>query len=384
MTRQTPSLGTSRVERYYNKIVAAFVLLTVALVAVIVYFSFSKTEIVVTTTAVERDITVETTLQEVDGVLLITEAEQTVTYTEIEGDQVPGKAGGTVTIFNNYNQSQPLVETTRLLSEGGVLFRTQETVTVPVGGSVEVAVAADEDGAAGNIGPGRLEVVALWDGLKDRIYAESSEPMVGGLVTAGVVSQNDIANAKEQVGVKLKDEAWTRIQSDAEGRSEGLPENALLLDVDEPLLLETLSTDVDASAGDERDRFDVTQKATIGAPVVNEAILREQLLMILQQGVPEGYELVSSDIAFEDMVVGISGVSDDRTNADLSVTLPVTTRATDISTFVDVRALTHLTETEVQSYLKEFDQIAEVQVHFSPFWVTRTPDVIDNITLTVE
>ena len=151
-TKHPSSVAESRIERYYSKIVIAFVVVAVVLIGLIVYFSFTKTTVTVTPTVQNSTVTIESSLSELGGTLVLTDVSGTHDYTAIEGTaSKTGKASGTVTLYNKYTVDQPLIETTRLLSDTGVLFRTQETVTVPAGGQVEVPVAADQEGATGNI-----------------------------------------------------------------------------------------------------------------------------------------------------------------------------------------------------------------------------------------
>lgn len=96
-----------------------------------------------------------------------------------------GVATGTVTLVNETGAAQPLVATTRLLSEGGVLFRLRDRVTVPAGGTVEAAVYADQPGPSGDIGPSRFTIPGLSPALQASIYARSSSPMTGGVVYDG-------------------------------------------------------------------------------------------------------------------------------------------------------------------------------------------------------
>lgn len=377
----SPSLSTSRIERWYNKIVIGFVVLTVILIALIAYFSFSKTTITVTSADLSQEITLEANASDLGGLVLVTDVESAVSVDQFDTfEEAEGRASGTVTIVNNYSQNQPLVETTRLLSEEGVLFRTQETVTVPAGGSVEVAVAADEEGADGDIGPSTFEIVALWDGLKEDIYATSEEPMTGGTVKSAVVSATDIANAQEEAESAIASVAIERFQEDIQTREE-LPDNPYL--VEGAYVVEALSENANAEAGDTVSALEVSTTATVAGAVIDRESLSAYVKEQLDQIVAEGVQL-GSDQTIQDVTVSVTSIAEDSTDAVLQIAFSVDMKLSPESEILDSKQLVNKSEGEVQTYLTAFDEITEVSVRFSPFWLKRTPALADNITLQVQ
>lgn len=375
------TLGNSRIEQYYNKIVGVFVILTVILVLLIGYFSFSKTTITIYPAEIEEEITIETTLQELGGVVLLTEVEGSKEYSGFTSAvSKPAKASGTVTIVNNYSQNQPLVETTRLLSTEGVLFRTQETVTVPAGGSVEVEVAADEEGEKGNIPPSKFEIVALWEGLKDDIYATSDTAMTGGVVEVAAVTTEDIETAKEELQNELLAQAQELFVAELDNR-ENFPERTFLPEV--PTVLEVLSEEVDAEPGDEVDTLTVTQELTVSMPVLNQDKLLEMIRAKIQETLPEGQEL-KEEISMDAVSVIVNSLSDDKTDGAITITTTHKRTINADSDLIDLRQLTNKSSQEVKAYLEAFEEIESVDISLSPFWMTRTPSLTDHITVLVE
>jgi hypothetical protein len=101
---------------------------------------------------------------------------------------VQSKAGGTITIVNEYSgEEQTLVRNTRFQTPEGLVFRIQEPVTVPgktatAGGTVEARVLADDVGEKYNVGPVARFTVPGFDGKPQfsSFYARSSAPMTGG------------------------------------------------------------------------------------------------------------------------------------------------------------------------------------------------------------
>lgn len=103
-----------------------------------------------------------------------------------------GIATGVVTLSNRTASDQPLVATTRLLSDEGVLFRLRDATEIPAGGSVDATVYADEAGSAGNVGPSHFTIPGLPTSLQDDIDAASAVPMDGGVIQVGILSQADV------------------------------------------------------------------------------------------------------------------------------------------------------------------------------------------------
>lgn len=128
---------------------------------------------------------------------------------------VANVARGTVRIESHWSEVQPLAATTRLLSEGGVLFRTTRRVDVPPGGVAEVEVTADQPGESGNIGPGRFTIVALWPGLQEKIFGTSTVGTAGGGGTAAAVAEPDLAKAEGAARAKALDSAAAELAKDA-------------------------------------------------------------------------------------------------------------------------------------------------------------------------
>lgn len=375
------TIAQSRIEQHYTKIVAGFVLVTLLLIGSIVYFSLSKTTITVVPNTLEQEVEITSSLEELGGVLLIAETEGEKEFSGSSNvSEQPGLAGGTVTIVNSYSQAQPLVATTRLLSDEGVLFRTQETVTVPAGGSVEVAVAADEEGAQGNIGPSRFEIVALWDGLKDQIYATSDAPMTGGVVYRATLTDKDIQAANSELQEELLDGLKETFDADIAGRND-LPQNAF---VGETVYIdEILSSDVSAEAGDEVDSFTVYQELRGLLPIIDEDALDMVIEQNVQEVVPSEVTLLALPTV-DDAEIAITNINDNGDNATVTIIVNITTTINENSALLDARELINLSATEVQSYFSSFDEVKSVSVLFSPFWVTRTPGMAESINIQLQ
>lgn len=379
------SISQSRIEQYYNKIVAAFIVLTAVLLVVIFYFSFSKTSVAVRAAPIAKTIELQATLEDLDGLVLLTDVEGSKEYTDVRSTMTKtGKSGGTVTLYNNYTQNQPLVATTRLLSAEGVLFRTAETVTVPAGGSVDVPVIADVEGVAGDIGPTTFEIVALWEGLKKDIYGKSTAHMTGGQLSIGAVTEQDIEKAHVALTDELLVQGTALFQNELTTRS-GLPTNPFI-PTTSAFFAATISEESNASAGDEVSRFTVTQHHTVAAPVVN----KEKLLAFVKDRITTtiGTDFsLFSDITAEMLTLSIDELRIDEVtdtqSAAVTISVPLTVLINNSHVVVNPEKLTNKTAEEVRAYLTAFPEIESVTVEFSPFWIKRTPALADHIDIQI-
>lgn len=156
----------------------------------------------------EFDVTVRLaeTYSEADGAIEWhpVEAQKTVEIdVQHAATAVEGTAGGDVVIYNEGRSSQPLVATTRFLSEDGVLFRLKDRVTIPPGGRVTARIEADEPGATGDVPAGRWTIPGLPPATQQVVYGISEAAMTGGVVLDGApLTQEEldaaVASALEQ------------------------------------------------------------------------------------------------------------------------------------------------------------------------------------------
>jgi len=153
-----------------------------------------------------------------EGTLLARAVETDVSASDVfaatgEAEVSGGKASGQVKIVNTTSSPYAFVATTRLLSEGGVLFRMTKAASIPPNGEVIVDVAADQPGASGDIGPSNFTIPGLSAGLQTQITGVSDSAMTGGGGKAKAVSQEDIDAAKASLEEKLKAEALENIKA---------------------------------------------------------------------------------------------------------------------------------------------------------------------------
>lgn len=345
-----------RIQRFFSPLIIGYGVIVLLVLAFIFYVAFSKTTIIVTLAQSADTATFSYTAKELAGEVITTPVSHQIEFTDYEGESEDAIARGNVSIINNYSTDQPLVKTTRLLSEDGVLFRTDETVTVPAGGSVTVSVYADQVGASGNIEPTKFEIVALWDGLKDNIYAESATAMTGGIIKRVTLTDTLAEQAELQATTELPRAAAADLQTKT---TNGTVDPTLVM-------LEETTTSVNPAIGETSNTISATTTTTASTIVFDPAALTT---------------LISADYPTGDitkLTYKLEKNNDDILVITGSVPLPINEPSLN---FIRRADLTNKTPQQIQDALLAYDQVTAVVVQITPFWATRSPSLEQQIHL---
>lgn len=381
----------SRVQttRFYKKIAIAFGAGVLLVLAAIIYFSFTKTTVTISIVPKEVSATffvnVFKDAAQVEaasspallGQLVSTELTKTKTFENTNtGAETPAQAEGTVTIYNNWSSEQPLAATTRLLTPDGTLFRIKDRVDVPAGGTLEnVAVYADQPGAAGNIEPTKFTIPGLWPGLQDKIYAESTEAMTGGMRSAKTVTQSLVTEARATLLKEMLPEAVDAVKADS-----GVQTSSAAV-------LEQMVSPIDQTAttqpptDSEGATFDLTLAVHYLGVVFDQADLTKLANDMVKDQLADDQQLqagatgtLTYTVDSQDLEAGV---------ARLSVTYTAAAVPRRTSPIFDRQALTTLDEQDIKARLANYDAVTDVTVHFSPFWMRHASKLRDHIEIVV-
>jgi len=197
------------------------------------------------------------------------------------------KARGMITIYNEYStHAQPLVATTRFVSEGGKLFRLVHGVTVPgtsmqdgqiKAGTIEAQVVADEAGSEFNIQPTKFTIPGFKStpSKYSKFYAQSKKVMSGGgdgNQKVHIVTQSDIDKAKKEALVSLNNSYKQKIKEVA-------GKDIILLDdaIDKKEATYKLSNSLNEIV----DSFQLTASMKVTAIVVQRDKLKKMIAQML-------------------------------------------------------------------------------------------------------
>lgn len=354
--------------KLYRRIAVSFVLLTCVLLFGVVYLSFASATIQVV--AEPQTITVSKKIP-ISGKVLSTIFEQAKTFIlEGDGETVQAKAGGLVTIYNTHSADQPLVATTRLLSPEGVLFRLDDTVNVPAGGSVVVSAHADVVGQSGEIAPTRFTIPGLNESLQKKIYAENSEVFTGGEVIVQVLTQEQLDTFALQLQEQIAEAAEEQLMVQA-GEYSG-----------QVFTTEVLERKSDTEPGKESGQVTLSLRVQVNGVFFDKEAMWEQMQDELLAAIPEDFELQATSI--DQMMLSIEQMDVDAGVATLLAKVDGSALLSPQSALLEKGQFAGKSAASVKEQLEAYDLIASVDVRLTPFWLKRLPSLPDHIQVEVE
>ncbi|MBU0646316.1 hypothetical protein KJ611_02445 [Patescibacteria group bacterium] len=374
-------LATNQVTlKIYRRIAVGFVLVVAAILLIVIYIS--TTQATIRIQPVEETIKAEMILDIVKNPTLESEIRGRVVAGTIGKSadfapsglgkkEVTGVAKGEVTIYNKSGANQPLVKTTRLLTESGVLFRIENDVEVPAGGSVKVNAYADQAGHTGDIGPSQFTIPGLNEAKQKQIYAASTGEMKGGLAVVSVVSDQDIVNAAAQLKSELEAEAQTMLRDEVGDSYDG-----------ETFLTTIVDQTSTAAAGEESAAFAMAMTIKVVGVFYDRTALEEIATRKLYDSLTRGKEFARVNTEGLQSTIEKADVEDEMANVRVyldGVTIPSAT-----STALDPGRFVGMNEGQVRQLLLSEGVAQNVQVDFFPFWVGSVPRLRDHVYIEIE
>lgn len=386
MTRRPPRKRISL--RRFQRLTIVFFFVTIIVLAAVVYIALGRTTILVTpaiqTPVMLLHLTVGPQSSEaggtgpdVPGTVLATDVKTELTWNDFaSSDTQDARAGGNVTIVNTSAKTQPLQAGTRLLSETGILFRTVEAIVSAPRTRVEVAVLADEVGKQGEIGASKFEIIALWQALKPQIYAESSAPMTGGTRSVTRLARADLDAAEKQAREQLQSQARKDVTQILAEDPSMKALSVLTVEIEKAIVI------ANAEVGQEVDRVAISAKGSANAIAVEMDAYEKKVRSLAEKNVELDLRLIGIDPAAA--VVTVKGVNSEKHTAALELRVEPQVAAEVSNAIFDPAKLTNLSRPQIESRLRQFDEVADVSVRFSPFWVFRSPALADHIQIRLQ
>jgi hypothetical protein len=295
--------------------------------------------------------------------LIETRKEKTVNVRrDGQGQVVSDFSRGEVTLINKQNDEQRLLPKTHLRHEAsGVFFLTDGPVVIPPQGETVVPVTAKEQGAGGNVEPGRFIVDKLSASLQQVIFGQSSFRFSGGEVVESVLSEQEIEMKKTEALEMAKQEA----RGELTALSGGASINPELIAYDE----ETVETTV--TAGSRAVEFNVYAKVRARAFVVDENDLLNLTLLTLKSSQKEGQEFLN----YDPRSFGVEIVRSDFERGEVIIRGSLTgVFASKIApTVFSASNVAGLSNSEAVEKLKQMAGVGGAEVVLAPFWVKTVP-----------
>jgi len=375
---------TSRPISIYKKIAVSFIVLTLLLVAAVVYFSVVSVKIVIipnkerTAASFMATIKDKESGQEVSGNIIggaietvPLEAEGTFSSTgrEVEGVEVTG----TVTIFNTSSREQPLIKTTRLLSSDNKLFRLKDTVRVPARGQLDnVKIYADEPSSEMEIGPTKFTIPGLNTASQKLIYAESKEVTVYSETGDLLISAEDLQQARDN----LRDQLSAKIDKLINVKKyKGF--DKIVADFN----AEAIEFSTDKKAGEKAENFFMTAKVDAALVAFNIEDIAELAKMKISENLPDDKDLASFDS--DNFEFAVDRYDLEAKTADLKVEASAQMILKGGTEIIKPEKLVGLTREQLDDYLSSLREVAGYEIRFTPGWITKVPALVDHVKVEV-
>ncbi|MBP6859398.1 MAG: hypothetical protein KBC69_02115 [Candidatus Magasanikbacteria bacterium] len=374
--RVTTKLAPEPPVRFYRTIAVTFLIVTLILLGVIIFFTAKKATIVIVAKTDNKNINLELNVAKqknselsLVGLVTTTQFSWVQKYFPTGNKTTDGLAVGEVVLFNQTSAPQTLVKTTRLLTPGGVLFRLSDRVLVPAGGQTTAAVYADQAGASGNIAPSTFTIPGLSEDKQKVIYASSSAAMVGGVRTIGVLSAEDVKAAKLDFANKVKQSIENSLGEDEDFSQKLIfvPDNNI---------------SVDKEVGQEVSEFNLSGTSTAVVVYYNKEELKNILAKEISNHVDDTVEKVLSLNKEPQVTLGTYDVDKQKATLsvyqDVLVTLDVNGEKLSVNNFFGKK------KDEIERYVFGLGHVVGVDVKFSPSWMRSAPSVPDKVQVVVK
>lgn len=367
IAKSTKTLSSAIALKSYRKLAINFLILTVNLAIIVLYFTLSQATITIVPKKEKITHQVSVPLADISGRIAEASVEAEKKINVEAGVMVPAQAAGQVTIYNKTaSRSQQLIATTRLASKDGIIIRLKDGLTIKPGETKVVNAYTDKAGKEGEVAPGQFEIVALKSD-KDKIYGEVTTAFTGGTVLSRAISQETLDKAKTDLEAELKTLALAKLQAN----QPGVTENDIAINITE--------FTPSAKVGAEVSEFTATAKAEAKALVYDSAQAQEYLVKDLTASLSPNKILTKVDNdSFSARIVPNSDYSllDASIEAYLQPKMP--------EAIFDKKAIIGMNQKEVEAYFKKITGIEDIKVKFSPFWVRSVPNLQDHVDIEIK
>jgi hypothetical protein len=363
----------------YRKLAVNFLILSVNLIIIILYFSLSQARVTIAPAQEELSHTLTLPIKEevgandselaIPGSVVSTEVTLTKTFVIAAESTIDDQASGTITIKNiNHSRTQIFVANTRFQNEEGIEIKTKSQVQIPVGGEVVVSAFATEKGIAGevNANSGRFQVVAL-PYLKNKIYAEVQGSFTGGTRTVKTVTQTILENARVDMEEELRTKGFELLSQS----------NASVTNRDELALNITKYTTTVRKGDTNADEFSATAAAVVSAFSYDESRPKEIIKQELIKRIPLDKILVSfNNNSYKTTV--------DEETLRITATISANIQSKIPEAALNQQDIVGMNQDEVREHFTKITGIQDVEVKFWPFWVRSVPNLKDHVDIEIK
>lgn len=301
------------------------------------------------------------------------DVENTASYQSTGVQAIGAEVSGTVTIFNKYIKDQPLVATTRLLTDTKQLLRLKSSVVVPAGGSVNTEVYGDTSDPSFTLADSHLTIPGLWAGLQDKIYGEAKAGAVSYKEKKKItVTQADLDRAVADSKQALTDQAAKDITNVYAAYDQKL------FKLDD----QSVTFSFDAKVGDEKPQVTIKMSGKVTVVAFKRQSVADLDKTALESNLVNGQSLVDATSSNANFKLVSSNTVQNIAEVELDVSGQAVTKTG--ADLIDRQKLVGLKKDQIDSYLKSLPGIESYTLHFTPSFLHIAPQLVDRITITTE
>lgn len=378
------NLGRIKSGPNYKAYIIFFGVISIAVIAFVIHISFAKATITIyptkDTTRGSTNINVSSqatgnlaAFNAVKGTIMQKKGTTTKTFSGVEKKEVDSYAKGVVTLHNERSEEQPLLSGTQLISDKGILYKTQKRVVILANGMVNVDVVAAEKGAVGNSEPTHFIIAKLWENWQNVIYGESSEALSGGRVDDYVIDESSFKKAETDILNQIKADTLSEITPTLQ-ENERITADSIQIEI-------TKFTPL-AKDGDISESFDTTVSFETTAVLFNDSLIKDIAEEKIKGQLNESKEIISLDS--ESFEYSLKSVGAEKKSAVLEVSIAAKTIHKISSKALEKKNLIGRTHGDLVTYYNQFSEVQKVDVSYFPFWVQNVPTNEGNIEILVK
>ena len=301
------------------------------------------------------------------GKIISTTDEINQNFSVNNGTSIDAIATGEVTLYNNRDTAQPLVATTRLLTPNNILFRLKEKIIIPAKSTIVAKIYADKKGINGNIKPTTFTIPGLNKSLQKLVYAKSTTPITNGTKQIGILTQSDIDQAID----KFKKDNSANLLAQYINAADDMTLIDTKIDLSE---VTTPTEDI----GTEVDSFTLNGQLTLNAVFAN----KNNILEIAKNEMEHSNDIKNSiNIDPSSLTYKLKKINIEDKTALISITLSGLATLDPQTNIFNKNLLVGFTKEDLKLYFSQFNSINNIDVKFSPFWVTKVPILKDHINI---
>lgn len=316
-------------------------------------------------------------------------------------------AAGRVVVYNELTTEQALKPFTRFITEDGVVYRSDAWVNVPPArklngiteiGSAEVYLKADQSDEAGNMIGSRWNIVT-WVYLsipwlkfnRDKVYAKAKENFVGGSDShIRVLTEAEFEKSKSILREQLRRIARTQLEYWLEAENKNSGESySLLMAESISFTGETMTLVSWQNIWDPANEIEVKWMIMTHALVYDKKAVIDYLTEIFRWKLLLGTD---KELAIHEDTLRLANViSREPEDASIKATMEMNTTITydlenssnELTRRMKVM-IAGLPKSEAIERLVAEWRVHEVNISFSPFWLTRVSSNLDNIEFIIK